>query len=488
MCGNEPGVKPRRNAAAHLPRRPVHRRFPEMSDFAGHFQALVAHARTHPDDAAQLASLAREAAALVAAAPAVVEAGFELGAGMDPEDVLKGRLLARQVERVTVGAGAPAAELLALAGALATDRGEIPSTPAVQVELVEVLRPGSGMAAGRAVVAGLRLLEESDAAFRRPRPRTGLGREMEVLGLAVAAAARRRQWVEALHAAQALIRLELRFPEVERRTFAIEVRRVLARPLLDGFVDLALRVPEERDRTVEVLTWLGTAGADAMVDHVKAVEQVAPRRFLHDALAAMPAAIPLLLPVLDSDSPTAARHAAELLARLHAAAALPGLVRLASHPDARPRFAALDALGGFADRRASEALHHALSHAEAETRGRAALALARHGARVAMPLAAALERERDPTARGALVTALAATEAPQAAAALAELLLRRRSLLNRQAWTVAERLAAVSVLAGSGSGAARQALERLAREAEGEVAAAALRAAAGERGTGSGER
>jgi hypothetical protein len=105
-----------------------------------------------------------------------------------------------------------------------------------------------------------------------------------------------------------------------------------------------------------------------------------------------------------------------------------------------------------------------------------------------MPLAAALERERDPTARGALVTALAATEAPQAAAALAELLLRRRSLLNRQAWTVAERLAAVSVLAGSGSGAARQALERLAREAEGEVAAAALRAAAGERGTGSGER
>ena len=78
----------------------------------------------------------------------------------------------------------------------------------------------------------------------RARPRTGLGREMEALGRAVEAAARRRQWVEALHAAQALVRMERRFPEVERRTFALEVRQVLARPILDGFVELALRVPE----------------------------------------------------------------------------------------------------------------------------------------------------------------------------------------------------------------------------------------------------
>jgi hypothetical protein len=307
----------------------------------------------------------------------------------------------------------------------------------------------------------------------------------------VEAAARRRQWVEALHAAQALVRMEHRFPEVERRSFVFEVRRVFTRPILDGFVELALRVPEEQERASEVLRWLGPAGADAMVDHVKEVEQAAPSRFLHEALATMPSAVPLLLPLLEGDAPAAARHAAELLGRHRAMSALPGLTRLAAHPDPRPRHAAIDALGGFADRRAFEALHRALGHAEGETRSRAAVALGRLGPAAAMPLLAALEREADPAARRTLVAAVAATDAPQAGAALATLVLRRRSLLHREAWTMGERLAAVAALAEAATAAARQALERIAREGEGEVAAAARGAAAatsGEWGAGSGER
>lgn len=450
-----------------------------MSDFAACFRALLVRARATPGDRDALAPLAAAVAAAVEAGPACLEAGFDLGSGADPEDLVKARLLARQVDRVTVARGAPAGDLLALALALAAEAGPLPTTPAVTVDLVQPIRLGdpAGSAARPARPEGIPLLGEGEPIHRRARPRTGLGREMEALGRAVEVAARRRQWVEALHAAQALVRMERRFPEVERRTFALEVRRVLARPILDGFVELALRVPEEQDRAVEVLRWLGAAGADAMVEQVKAVEQSAPARFLHEALAAMPAAVPLLLPLLDGDSPTAARHAAILLGRHRSPGALPGLVRLAAHPDSRPRLAAIDALGGFPERTAVDALHRALGHAEAETRARAAAMLGQRGAPAAMPLLAALEREADPAARRALVAALATTDAPQVGGALATLVLRRRGWLQREGWPLADRLAAVAALAETGTAAARQALARIGQEGEGEVAAAARRAA-----------
>src|SRR5690606_31134949 len=115
--------------------------------FAALFRALVAHARAHPGDEPGLEALAGAAAGAVAAAPAVLEAGFELDPGADAADPLKARLLARGVDRIAVAAGAPAADLLALARALAAEQGALPGTAAVTVELVEVIRPGSGMAA-----------------------------------------------------------------------------------------------------------------------------------------------------------------------------------------------------------------------------------------------------------------------------------------------------------------------------------------------------
>src|SRR5690606_9685331 len=107
-----------------------------MTDFAARFRALVAGARERPDDAAGLAGLADAAAGVVQAGPATLEAGFELDAGADAADLLKSRLLARQVDRVLVARGAAAGELLALARALAAEAGPLPSTPAVTVELV----------------------------------------------------------------------------------------------------------------------------------------------------------------------------------------------------------------------------------------------------------------------------------------------------------------------------------------------------------------
>src|SRR5207244_2724407 len=55
-----------------------------------------------------------------------------------------GRLLARQVELIRIAAGADSQELLALARALSHDLVPIPSSPHIEVELVQLLAPPPG--------------------------------------------------------------------------------------------------------------------------------------------------------------------------------------------------------------------------------------------------------------------------------------------------------------------------------------------------------
>jgi hypothetical protein len=90
-----------------------------------------------------------------------------------------------------------------------------------------------------------------------------------------------------------------------------------------------------------------------------------------------------------------------------------------------------------------------------------------------MPLLSALEIERDGPTWHALLLGLAAIEAPEAAAALATVALRKRGLFSRSGFALAQRLDVVAVLAASPTRAARQALARVAREAEGAVGVAA---------------
>lgn len=90
-----------------------------------------------------------------------------------------------------------------------------------------------------------------------------------------------------------------------------------------------------------------------------------------------------------------------------------------------------------------------------------------------MPLLAALQSERDPATWSAMLKALSMIEAPEAAVALATVALRKRGLLSRSGFTVAQRLEVVAALASSPTRAATQALGRVAREAEGDVGAAA---------------
>jgi hypothetical protein len=112
------------------------------SDFVRRFGDLVALMRVDPgNDAAQ-------ALALTAAASAVASTAVEVDASSDrsgsPEGVgLRARMLARQVDRLRVAAGAEPHELAAVARALAHDLTPIPATPHVQVERMRLLAPPS---------------------------------------------------------------------------------------------------------------------------------------------------------------------------------------------------------------------------------------------------------------------------------------------------------------------------------------------------------
>jgi hypothetical protein len=112
------------------------------SDFVRRFGDLVALMRVDPgNDAAQ--DLALTAATSAVACTAVdVEASSERSGSAEGVG-LRARMIARQVDRLRVAAGAQPHELEAVARALAHDVTPIPVTPHVQVERLRLLAPPS---------------------------------------------------------------------------------------------------------------------------------------------------------------------------------------------------------------------------------------------------------------------------------------------------------------------------------------------------------
>ena len=444
------------------------------------FGRLIAAYRAGPDGAAEASGLLDEVVGLVAAAPVSVEAGLFRSGDYDIANV-RSHMLRRQVESLTVEAGTAAEPLEALARALGGD-APLPVSPRLRYEMVAYVvpdarppaAPAPPPAADRAESGRLVIMGPHDPATRDDRAASPFGAELEALTGAVTSASQRGAWTEALHAAQALVRLASRVPEMDRRTVAITARRTLSRPLLAGIIGLALRTPEEQARAAEVLQWRGVEAAELMIDAIRKTESPEPHRFLLDALARMPDAVPLLLPLLNSPEWREVRHAAEVLGRQMAPEALKPLRTLLAHADWRVRGAALEALSRYPSGSGSEALRQGLAHQSPETRRDAAGAIGRRGGgALAMPLLAALEVERDAATWRAMLAALGRIEAPEAATAMATVALRKKGLLSRGGFSLSQRLEVVAVLAASTTQAARHALARVAREAEGEVGAAA---------------
>jgi hypothetical protein len=112
------------------------------SDFVKRFGDLVALMRVDPgNDAAQDLALAAAAGA-VAGRGVEVEAANEM-AGSATGLGLRARMIARQVDRLRIAAGAEPYELQAVARALAHDVTPIPVMPHVAVDLLRLLAPPS---------------------------------------------------------------------------------------------------------------------------------------------------------------------------------------------------------------------------------------------------------------------------------------------------------------------------------------------------------
>ena len=447
------------------------------TEFSTALGRLIGAYRSAPSGGPDAASLLAEAVRLVATAPLSVEAGIDRSGEYDTAN-LRSHLLRRQVEVLTVAAGAGAEALEALARALGGD-GPLPDDPAFGFEMVASLMPESASRVTPPSMppprAGSVLMGPTDESVEDDDiGSSGLGAEIAALTEAVASARARGAWTEALHAAQAMVRLATRAPDMDRRTVGIMARRALAQPVLQGIIDFAVRAPEEQPRAAEVLQWRGVEAAELMVDVIRRTESPVPHRFLLDALARMPAAVPLLLPLLRSDHWHEVRHAAEILGRLMQPDALAPLKALLAHPDERVRAAALDALSRYPGAAAVEAMRHGLAHPNRNTRLEAARAIGRRGGgALAMPLLAALELERDGPTWHAMLLALANIEAPEAAVALASVALKKRGLLSRGGFSPAQRLEVVAALAAAPTRAARTALARVAREGDRQVGAAA---------------
>ncbi len=439
------------------------------------FGRLIAAYRAGPAGEAGAAALLAESARLLAAAPARIEAGLIRSGEYDVASV-RSHLIRRQVEVLTLAAGVPADALAELARSLGGS-APLPELAGVTYELVTQIVPlpaQSTTPARAAEPPPLVLMRPEDYAGQDDRERSSFDAEVSALNRAVAAAERRGSWTEALHAAQALVRLTGRVPEQDRRTVAITARRALSRPLLTGIIAYAVRTPEEQPRAAEVLQWRGGEAAELMLERVRETESPAPHRFLLEALGRMPEAVPLLLPLLASPRWHEVRHAAEILGRQLAAEAQKPLRALLDHPEPRVRAAALDALSRYPGAVAVDALRKGLGHESPATRRDAAEAIGRRGVgALAMALFTALEGEKDLPTWRAMLTALSRIESPEAATALAGVALQKKGLLSRAGFALPQRLEAVAVAAASPTRAARQALARVAREGEGQVGAAA---------------
>jgi len=451
-------------------------------------EGLVMLLRQRPDDAVERTRILEAVVRAAAGGPVVLEAGVENSFGTE-EAGLKGRLLARRVDQVTIQAGATAEELLGLALALADDRQAVVSSGSIRVDLLPSLMPppaaGRSYEGPRTPSRQMPGLPDWMAPPRRENTSSSLAETMAQISASLGDEIQRGAWRAALHDVQGLVRLVPAIPEHQRRGFAISVRRYLSRPVLQAFIELALRTPEEQPRAVEVLKWAGLDAAEQILEQLRSSEGVGAREFLFAALGGMPDALSLVMPLTTSPRWHEVRHGADILGRMGLPGSVPVLRRLLEHPDDRVRVAAVEALGRIPDKAVLEPLRQALTNRSPQMRAKAGRALGdRRTGALAMPLLAALEAEKDLATWRELLGALALIDSPEATSALVRLATERKTFFGRSGRPTAQRLEVVKALAGAGTPAARQALQRIAAEGDEAVGTAARTALEGGMGNG----
>lgn len=478
--------------------------------FERHFGALLVMIRSGRGGASALRLASEIAAQAAGSEPVTVEAGVLHSAGLDEPVNVSTRLVARGFDALHIMPGITAEELLATATALASDELPVRETAHVGFRpLLMLSQPNALLAAAstpatpatagapvrevpdrRAVSERRRLLGRRYVGVnrRRNRERRQTGERRVALlqqqrlmverhAQLLAEASEAGAWLEALHAAHALILLEPQIPAARRGMHRIAVQRMLPAATLHKFAALGVTREEEREAAARVLRWMGMDGAAALLPLIMQSEFVESRRFLHEAFVTIPDVHTLLAPRLSSERWFEVRHAAELLGLMRAPGYLPQLRKLFEHPNDQVRLAAVNAIAEYSADEAAVPLGAALASPSIVLRDAAVAAI--HRKRVpgfAMPLLAALHRETRSAQRLEVVRTLGVLAQPDAALALSRIALTKKPMLGSGGYNQDERLEAVAALRASPAPNARQILARVARDADGRVRAQARQA------------
>ncbi|MGZ8379597.1 MAG: HEAT repeat domain-containing protein [Gemmatirosa sp.] len=253
--------------------------------------------------------------------------------------------------------------------------------------------------------------------------------------------------------------------------------------LVAGLLPSVAEHPTAHAAHLEALGRCGQPAGAALIAFLMAADAMQERRIYYDAIVQLRLGISILIGALAHPQWYIVRNAAGLLGDMGAAPADKALARLLDHPDERAREAAIAALAKLDTRTARLALQQLLQDRSPSVRLYAVKAFASNReARIAAPLAVALDTEEDGDVQLGLLAGLGQLGTPDAVEKLMRAALpsdmRPRPAVFRiaalEALVVARGAAAqstVQALLGDAEPAVREAAERLARTVVASVAA-----------------
>lgn len=223
---------------------------------------------------------------------------------------------------------------------------------------------------------------------------------------------------------------------------------------------------------LEAIDRCGQPGGATLIAFLMAADAMAERRVYFDAIVQLRAGIPILIGALGHSQWYIVRNAACLLGEMEAEKADAALARLLDHPDERVREAATGALAKLDTRTARLALQQMLQDRSPRVRLHAVAAYANNReARIAAPLAVALDSEQDVDVQLGLLAGLGRLGTPDAV----EKLVRAALPADMRPRPSSFRIAALEALVVARGPAARVTLRSVLEDDDPEVREAAQR-------------
>ncbi|HEX9611449.1 MAG TPA: HEAT repeat domain-containing protein [Gemmatimonadales bacterium] len=298
---------------------------------------------------------------------------------------------------------------------------------------------------------------------------------LHAIGLEIEAAMRSRRPERAMRLIAGVARCEQLVPDgSQRRQYAIALKRVLTKPVLEALSQL-VTMSGYREDAIVALQRAGAAGVEVLLDLLVAAPTVQERQAIFGALADMKEGTDPLVHMLSHNQWFVVRNVAELVGEMELEEAVPALAKQLDHEDERVRKAVALALAKIGSGAAAEPLRRALRDKSAAVRMQAALGVGgRKSTPLAMPLVVAMEEEEDADVERELILALGRIGSSDAVQALLKFAQPSGRLFGRK--PTALRVAAVEALRVAATAAAVGMLQGLAEDSDKEVRSAAQEA------------